>query len=137
MNLASLIPINRTLITESEEESLLLEYTRKFSEAYGVQPLFKHIGNRDGVEVYTADLSDMGDMGLIVTEAKIMALVEKKQAMFGLIYTMTGLAVVDAVICKMKRKKMEYANSIELIKFDSEDKKNFDTKSTNFKKFIK
>ena len=114
MNLASLIPINRTLITESEEESLLLEYTRKFSEAYGVQPLFKHIGNRDGVEVYTADLSDMGDMGLIVTEAKIMALVEK-----------------------MKRKKMEYANSIELIKYDSEDKKNFDTKSTNFKKFIK
>jgi hypothetical protein len=32
---------------------------------------------------------------------------------------------------------MEYANSIELIKFDSEDNKNFDTKSTNFKKFIK
>lgn len=137
MNLANLIPVNRTLIKESEEEALLLEYTRKFSETYGMQPLFKHIGNKDGVEVFTAELTDMGDMGLIVTEAKIMALIDKKQAMFGLIYTMTGLTVLDAAICKMKRKQMEYGSSIEVIKFDSEDSKNFDSKSTNFKKFIK
>lgn len=136
MNLTSLIPINRTLIKESEEESLLLEYTRKFSEVCGIQPLFKHIGNKDGVEVYTSQLDNMGDMGIIVTDAKLVAMIDKKQAMIGLVYTLSGLEVLDATICKMKRKKMEYGNSIEYIKFDAEDTKNFNSKNVNFKKLI-
>ena len=137
MNLASLIPINKPSIRESEEESLLLDYSRKFSEKYGLQPLFKYMGVKDNVQVYEAELTDLGDLSLVFTEANIVATVSKKQAMFGIVYTMSGLARLDATICKMKRTEKDGYATIELIEYDRDDTKNFKAEDTKFKNIIK
>ena len=76
-------------------------------------------------------------MSLIVTDAKIVALVDKKQAMFGLMYTLSGLEKLDATICKMKRTEKDGHTTITHIEFDSEDNKNFNKDNTNFIKMLK
>ena len=45
---------------------------------------------------------------------------------------MTGLTRLEATICKMNQKDYK----VEVIMFDSKDKKNFDAKTTNFLKLI-
>ena len=57
-----------------------------------------------------------------------MAKVSEKEAVFGVIYTMTGLDKLDATVCKMKLKD----GKVEHIPYDSKDKKNFDAKTTKF-----
>ena len=132
MRLIDLIPLR-----ESDHEMLCMEYTRKFSEVHGIQPLFKFIGLKGDVQVHTADITDIGEMSLIITEAKIVALVDKKQAMFGLMYTLTGLEKLDATICKMKRTEKDGHTTITYVEFDSEDNKNFNKDNTNCIKMLK
>ena len=127
MRLIDLIPLR-----ESDHEMLCMEYTRKFSEVHGIQPLFKFIGLKGDTQVHTADITNVGEMSLIITEAKIVALIDKKQAMFGLMYTLTGLEKLDATICKMKRTEKDGHTTITYIEFDSEDNKNFNKDNTNF-----
>jgi len=69
---------------------------------------------------------------MIVKDAKIYAKVTEKYAVFGMVYTMTGLVRLEATICKMNQKDYK----VEVIMFDSKDKKNFDAKTTNFLKLI-
>lgn len=57
-----------------------------------------------------------------------MAKVTEKEAVFGVIYTLTGLERMDATVCKMKLKD----GKVEHIAFDNKDKKNFDAKTTKF-----
>jgi hypothetical protein len=132
MKLVNLIPLK-----ENEHEMLCMEYTRKFSEVHGIQPLFKYIGTKDDTQVHTADITNVGEMSLVVTDAKLVALINKKQAMFGMVYTLSGLETLDATICKLKRVEKDGHTSITHIEFDSEDSKNFTKESTNFKKMIK
>lgn len=132
MKLINLIPLK-----ESDHEMLCMEYTRKFSEVHGIQPLFKYVGTKDDIQVHVADLTDVGEMNLVVTDAKIVALVDKKQAMFGVVYTLTGLEKLDATICKLKRTEKDGHVSITHIDFDSDDNKNFNKEATNFKKMLK
>jgi hypothetical protein len=132
MRLIDLIPLR-----ESDHEMLCMEYTRKFSEVHGIQPLFKFIGLKGDTQVHTADITNVGEMSLIITEAKIVALIDKKQAMFGLMYTLTGLEKLDATICKMKRIEKDGHTTITYIEFDSEDNKNFNKDNTNFIKMLK
>ena len=132
MRLIDLIPLR-----ESDHEMLCMEYTRKFSEVHGIQHLFKFIGLKGDTQVHTADITNVGEMSLIITEAKIVALIDKKQAMFGLMYTLTGLEKLDATICKMKRTEKDGHTTITYIEFDSEDNKNFNKDNTNFIKMLK
>lgn len=134
MKLINLIPIRES---ENNDDTLLLDYSRKFSEKYGLQPLFKYMGVKDDVQVYEAELADLGDLNLVFTEAKIVATISKKQAMFGIVYTMSGLARLDATICKMKRTDKDGHVTVELIEYDRDDTKNFKKEDTKFKNIIK
>ena len=71
-------------------------------------------------------------LDLIITEAKLYAKVTEKYAVFGVVYTLTGLESLDATVCLMKQKD----GQIERLMFDNKDKKNFNNKATDFIKLI-
>ena len=71
-------------------------------------------------------------LDLIVSDAKLIAKVTVKIAIFGIVYTLTGLARLEATICTMKQKD----GAIEIIPFDNKDKKNFGAAQTNFLKIV-
>ena len=126
-----------TLNEDQSHELMCMEYMKKFSETAEYLPAFDYVGVKDDVYVYTADLTNMGELGMIVSKAKVVGLCTKKHAMFGVVYTLTGLEVKDATICKIKRTEKDGHTSLESISFDSEDNKNFSKEDTNFKKHLK
>lgn len=131
MKLINLIPL-READDISTPELIATPYFREFQTKHGYKPLFKYIGVKNEEHIFLADLEDLGAMDLIVAKAQIMAKVTEKQASFGLIYTLTGLNQFDASICVMKQKD----NVIEVIPYDSKDKKNFDAKTLKFGSLI-
>ena len=131
MKLINLIPLKEADEVESPE-LMATPYFRQFQTTHGYKPLFKYIGVKNQEHVFVADLSDLGMFDLIVKDAQIYAKVAEKYAMFGMVYTMTGLTRLEAAICKMNQKD----GKIEQIPFDSKDNKNFNAKSTNFIKLI-
>ena len=133
MKLRSLIPLK-----ETQDDQLCMEYFRKFSECCdGINVLFDYIGVKDDVEIYTADLTNFGDMHIVVSKAQVVAKVTKKEANFGVVYILNGLEKLDATICKIKRTEKDGHVSLEAIMFDSEDSKNFSGEAVKFKNVIK
>ena len=132
MKLIDLIPI-----TEAHGEQLSLEYFRKFSECCDYNALFDYVGVKDDVEIYTADLTNFGDLSLVVAKAHLVAKVTKKHAMFGLVYVLNGLEKLDATICCIKRTEKDGHVNLKAIMFDSEDKKTFSGDNVKFKNVIK
>jgi hypothetical protein len=92
--------------------------------------MFKFLGVKSEESIFVADLTDFGMLDLIIADAKLYAKVTEKYAVFGVVYTLTGLEKFDATVCLMKQKD----GQIERIMFDNKDKKNFDAKTTNFMK---
>lgn len=131
MKLFDLIPLREAEDT-STPELIATPYFREFQTKHGYTPLFKYIGVKNEEHIFMADLEDLGAMDLIVAKAQIMAKITEKEASFGLIYTLTGLNQFDAAICVMKQKD----NVIEVIPYDSKDKKNFDAKTLKFASLI-
>ena len=131
MKLVNLLPLR-----EAEEgpnpELVATPYFREFQTAHGYKPLFKYIGTKSEEHIFVADLTDFGALDMIISDAKLFAKVTDKYAVFGIVYTLTGLEKFDATVCKMKQKD----GQIERITFDNKDKKNFDAKTTNFLKLI-
>jgi hypothetical protein len=131
MKLVNLIPLR-----EAEEgpnpELVATPYFREFQTAHGYKPLFKFIGTKSEEHIFVAELNNFGQLDMIISDAKLFAKVTDKYAVFGIVYTLTGLERFDATVCKMKQKD----NQIERIMFDNKDKKNFDAKTTNFLKLI-
>jgi len=130
MKLINLIPLRET--EESTPELIATPYFREFQTKHGYKPLFKYVGVKNQEHIFLADLEDLGAMDLIVAKAQIMAKVTEKEAAFGIICTLTGLNQFDASICVMKQKD----NVIEVIPYDSKDKKNFDAKALKFASII-
>ncbi len=131
MKLINLIPL-REAEDVSTPELIALPYFREFQTKHGYKPLFKYLGTKNDEHIFTADVEDLGALELIFTEAQIMAKVTEKEAVFGLIYTTTGLEKWDGTICKMKQKD----GVIESMPYDSKDKKNFDAKTIKFAALI-
>lgn len=131
MKLINLLPLR-----EAEEgpnpELIATPYFREFQTAHGYKPMWKYIGTKSEEHIFVADLNNFGQLDLIISDAKLFAKVTDKYAVFGIVYTLTGLEKFDATVCKMKQKD----NQIERIMFDNKDKKNFDAKTTNFLKLI-
>lgn len=131
MKLINLIPLK-----EAEEgpnpELMATPYFREFQTAHGYKPLFKFIGTKGEENIFVAELNNFGQLDMIISDAKLYAKVTDKYAVFGIVYTLTGLERFDATVCKMKQKD----GQIERIMFDNKDKKNFDAKTTNFLKLI-
>ena len=131
MKLINLIPLR-----EAEEalspELIATPYFREFQAAHRYKPLFKFLGTKGEEHIFTADLTDFGMLDMIVSDAKLVAKITEKTAIFGVIYTLTGLERFDATVCAMKQKD----GQIECITFDNKDKKNFGASQTNFLKVI-
>lgn len=132
-NLIDLRPLREVEdVQATSPELIATPYFREFQTSHGYKPMFKFIGTKGEEHVFVADVSDLGMFDLIVKDAKIYAKITEKYAVFGMVYTMTGLTELQATICKMIQKN----GKIERIMFDSKDKKNFDAKTTNFLKLI-
>lgn len=127
MKLKSLIPLFEAK-DEMSPELMALPFFREFQTAHGYKPLFKFIGTKAEEHIFLADIQNVGQLDLIIKDAQIVARVSEKEAMFGVIYTLTGLERLDATVCKMKLKD----GKVEHILFDDKDKKNFGAASTKF-----
>jgi len=127
MKLINLIPL-REVDQASNPELIAVPFFREFQTKHGYKPLFKFLGTKNEEHIFIADLEDLGALELIFTDAQIMAKVTEKEAVFGLIYTSTGLEKTDAAVCKMKMKD----GAVEVVYFDPKDKKTFDAKTTKF-----
>lgn len=132
MKLFNLIPLREVEEDLTSPELIATPYFREFQTSHGCKPLFKFLGTKKEEHVFVADLTDFGMFDLIVKDAKLYAKITEKYAVFGMVYTMTGLVRLEATVCMMKQKD----GKIEHIIFDSKDKKNFDAKTTNFLKLI-
>lgn len=131
MKLINLLPLKEYSIEDASSntpELIAQPYFREFQGAHGFKPLFKFIGTKNEQHIFVAELVDFGQLDLVVSDAKLFAKIEEKEAVFGIVYTLTGLEQLDATVCKMKKKD----GQIERIVFDNKDKKNFDAKTTNF-----
>ena len=131
MKLVNLLPL-REVEEQTKPELMALPYFRQFQTTHGYKPLFKYLGTKGEEHIFIAEVTDFGGMDLIIRDAQIMAKITEKEGVFGMIYTMTGLARFDATICKMKQKDQ----TIEVMTFDSKDKKNFDAKTNKFIELI-
>ena len=131
MKLINLIPLKEA-DEASTPELIAVPYFREFQTTHGYKPLFKYIGTKAEEHIFTADIADFGMLDLIIKDARLYAKVTEKQAVFGIVYTLTGLEQFDATVCLMKNK----SGVIEHVPFDNKDKKNFDAKTTNFIKLI-
>jgi len=133
MKLINLMPLREYAQEEQGTPELTaIPYFREFQAAHGYKPMFKFLGVKSEENIFVADLTDFGMLDLIIADAKLYAKVTEKYAVFGVVYTHTGLEKIDATVCLMKQKD----GQIERIMFDSKDKKNFDAKTTNFMKLI-
>lgn len=135
MKLINLIPLKEYAVDDVEATSpelIATPYFREFQAAHGYKPLFKFIGTKSEEHIFIADLNNFGQLDMIISDAKLIAKVTEKYAVFGIVYTLTGLERFDATVCKMKQKD----GQIERMMFDNKDKKNFDAKTTNFLKLI-
>lgn len=129
MKLIDLIPLREVEDAEAKSPELIAQpFFREFQAKHGYKPLFKYIGTKKEQMIFTLPVTDFGAFELIVKDAQIVAKVTEKEAVFGMIYTLTGLEKFDATICKMKYKK----DVLEVMEFDNKDKKDFDAKTTNF-----
>jgi hypothetical protein len=129
MKLINLIPLKEIDDAEATTPALIATpYFREFQTAHGYKPLFRYIGTKNDQHIFVADLHDFGSLDLIIKEAKLFAKITEKEAVFGIVYTLTGLEQFDATVCKLKQKD----GKMERIMFDNKDKKNFDAKTTNF-----
>ena len=131
MKLKSLIPLREVEETPSPELTAT-PYFREFQTAHGYKPLFKFLGTKGEEHIFTADINHFGWLDMIVSDAKLVAKITEKTAIFGIVYTLTGLERFDATVCAMKQKD----GQIERIPFDNKDKKNFGAAATNFLKVM-
>jgi len=132
MKLINLMPLREVEEDKSTPELVGLPYFRQFQTTHGYKPMFKYLGTKGEELVFEADVNDFGMLDLIVSDAKLIAKVTEKTAIFGIVYTLTGLARLEATICTMKQKD----GAIEIIPFDNKDKKNFGAAQTNFLKIV-
>lgn len=136
MKLINLIPLKEDYVDPVEvttnPDILATPFFRQFHTAHGYKPMFKYLGTKGEEMIFSADVKNFGEMDLIVKDAQIIAKVSEKEAIFGMVYTLTGLEKFDATICKMKMKD----GKIESIMFDDKDKKNFGAAATKFMDLI-
>jgi len=132
MKLINLIPLREVEEDQPTPELMAIPYFREFQTAHGYKPMFKFLGVKNEENIFVADLTQFGMLDLIIADAKLYAKVTEKYAVFGIVYTLTGLEKFEATVCLMKQKD----GQIERIIFDNKDKKNFNNKATDFIKLI-
>lgn len=127
-----MIHLTSILKEEFDPKSIAAPFFMEFARAHGVKASFKYIGLKNKEYIFTAPISNIGFLDLIISEAIIMARVTENYAYFGIIYTLNGLEQFDATICRMDKTK----NVISVKLFDDSDP-DFSDKNTNFAKLFK
>jgi hypothetical protein len=107
-------------------------FFNKFYTHFNCRPTFKYIGLKNTESIFTAPLTNLGELQHIISDAQYMARITDTYAYFGIIYTLNGLEQFDATVCYMKKKD----SSIDVKLFDDSDS-DFSDKNTNFIKLIK
>lgn len=131
MRLIDLIPLKEYAVEDvsaNTPQLIAQPYFREFQALHGYLPNFEYLGLKGEEHIFVAELKDFGQLDMVISNAKLLAKVTEKYAVFGVVYVLTGLEEFDATVCKMKKKD----NQIEHMMFDNKDKKNFDAKTTNF-----
>lgn len=126
MKLRDLIKLREA--SETNHEQMAMPFIREFYTRYGYNVNFKFLGMKDEECIYVAPMPDLGMFDMIVSDAKIYAKITEKSAIFGIVYTLTGLEKFEATISAMKHKD----GVVETILFDNSDKKTFSDKATDF-----
>lgn len=117
---------------EFDPKSLAAPFFAEFTRTQKVKAAFKYIGLKNKEYIFTAPISDVGFLGLIISDAVIMARITENYAYFGIIYTLNGLEQFDATVCRMDKTK----NGITVKLFDDGDS-DFSDKNTNFANLFK
>lgn len=126
MKLRDLIKLKEN--SETSNEMMAMPFFKEFQTRYGYNVNFKFLGMKENECIYVAPLSDLGMFDMIVSDAKIYAKITEKSAIFGIVYTLTGLEKFEATISAMKHKD----GTVETILFDNSDMKTFSDKATDF-----
>jgi hypothetical protein len=126
MKLRDLIKLKEN--SETSNEMMAMPFFKEFQTRYGYNVNFKFLGMKENECIYVAPLSDLGMFDMIVSDAKIYAKITEKSAIFGIVYTLTGLEKFEATISAMKHKD----GVVETILFDNSNMKTFSDKATDF-----
>lgn len=127
-----MIYLTSLLKEELDPMSLATPFFKEFVRYFKVKESFKYIGLKNKEYIFTATISDIGVLNLIISEAVIMARVSESYAYFGIIYTLNGLEQFDATVCRMDKAK----EGISVKLFDDADP-DFSDKNTNFATLFK
>ena len=84
-----MIKLKSILFEEQDPFVVAMPYFKEFYSIHGYTLNFDYLGLKDEEMVFAADLKDLGQLSLIVTEAQVIARVTPKKALFGvcLLYT--------------------------------------------------
>jgi len=127
-----MIKLKSILKEEQTETMVAMPYFNEFSTKFNCNPMFKYIGLKNKEHVFTAPITDLGQLKHIISDSYYMARVTEKYAYIGIVYTLNGLEQFDATVCMMKKNN----GVIETKLFDDSDSDFTDAK-TNFIKLIK
>lgn len=127
MKLKNLLPL-REAKEEVSPELMATPFFRHFHVNHGYKMLFEYVGTKGEEHIFLAPINNFGMLDLIITKGDVIAKISEKEAVFGIVYTLSSLEKCDMTICKMKLKN----GQVESLKYDSADKKNFDAKTTKF-----
>ncbi len=129
-----MIKLKSILNEESASEAInaASAYFKAFSKEMSYNTTWTHLGLKNGENIFTAPLKNLGDLKMIFSEATLMARVSKDKAYFGIIYMLNGLEQFDATVCLIKNTD----SGLEMKMFDDGDS-DFSDAKTNFAKIIK
>ena len=127
-----MIYLTSLLKEKLEPLPLATPFFKEFVRSFKVKDSFKYIGLKNKEYIFTATISDIGFLNLIISEAVIMARISESYAYFGIIYTLNGLEQFDATVCRMDKTK----EGISVKLFDDVDP-DFSDKNTNFASLFK
>ena len=126
MKLRDLIKINEN--STIDPNLIAVPFFREIYAKYNYTLNFKFLGVKNNEYIFVAPIENFGMFNMIISNAKIYAKVTEKSAIFGIVYTLTGLEKFEATVVAMKNKNGE----IEVILFDNDDRKTFSDKATDF-----
>jgi hypothetical protein len=116
----------------SEAVNSASSYFKAFTKELNYNATWTHLGLKNGENIFTAPLKNLGALRMIFSEATLMARVSKDKAYFGIIYMLNGLEQFDATVCLIKKTD----SNLEIKMFDDGDA-DFSDAKTNFANIIK
>ena len=134
MKLRNLLTLHEVDAKDPNNPDLVaLPFFRELQSKHGFKPLFKYLGVKGEELIFIAQIEDFGALCMAIKHAQLVAKVTEKDAMFGVLCTTVGLEQYEVPICKMKMGKDK---AIEVIDYDSKDKKNFGAAAVKFADLI-